>query len=174
MKGYITGNRPPEKITDEVRKARILKAMDFAMKELGMTKEQAAGLVGNFLRESQLVTTAKNPDSPATGIAQWLGVRRRAFEHGKLSEKEKKAGWKHYDGPGSGKSLGDASFEEQLQFVKWEMENIPAYREGLKKIKASKDHLEAARNVLDIMNFQQVQKNQLNIWKIKGKMVGDP
>lgn len=64
--------------------------MDFAMKELGMTKEQAAGLVGNFLRESQLVTTAKNPDSPATGIAQWLGVRRRAFEHGKLSEKEKK------------------------------------------------------------------------------------
>lgn len=90
VKGYITGNRPPEKITDEVRKARILKAMDFAMKELGMTKEQAAGLVGNFLRESQLVTTAKNPDSPATGIAQWLGVRRRAFEHGKLSEKEKK------------------------------------------------------------------------------------
>lgn len=90
VKGYITGNRSPEKITDEVRKARILKAMDFAMKELGMTKEQAAGLVGNFLRESQLVTTAKNPDSPATGIAQWLGVRRRAFEHGKLSEKEKK------------------------------------------------------------------------------------
>ena len=38
VKGYITGNRPPEKITDEVRKARILKAMDFAMKELGMTK----------------------------------------------------------------------------------------------------------------------------------------
>lgn len=169
VKGYITGNRPPEKITDEVRKARILKAMDFAMKELGMTKEQAAGLVGNFLRESQLVTTAKNPDSPATGIAQWLGVRRRAFEHGKLSEKEKKAGWKHYDGPGSGKSLGDASFEEQLQFVKWEMENIPAYREGLKKIKASKDHLEAARNVFGYYEFSAGPEKSAQHMEDKGQ-----
>lgn len=169
VKGYITGNRPPEKITDEVRKARILKAMDFAMKELGMTKEQAAGLVGNFLRESQLVTTAKNPDSPATGIVQWLGVRRRAFEHGKLSEKEKKAGWKHYDGPGSGKSLGDASFEEQLQFVKWEMENIPAYREGLKKIKASKDHLEAARNVFGYYEFSAGPEKSAQYMEDKGQ-----
>lgn len=169
VKGYITGNRPPEKITDEVRKARILKAMDFAMKELGMTKEQAAGLVGNFLRESQLVTTAKNPDSPATGIAQWLGVRRRAFEHGKLSEEEKKAGWKHYDGPGSGKSLGDASFEEQLQFVKWEMENIPAYREGLKKIKASKDHLEAARNVFGYYEFSAGPEKSAQHMEDKGQ-----
>lgn len=169
VKGYITGNRPPEKITDEVRKARILKAMDFAMKELGMTKEQAAGLVGNFLRESQLVTTAKNPDSPATGIAQWLGVRRRAFEHGKLTEKEKKAGWKHYDGPGSGKSLGDASFEEQLQFVKWEMENIPAYREGLKKIKASKDHLEAARNVFGYYEFSAGPEKSAQHMEDKGQ-----
>ena len=169
VKGYITGNRPPEKITDEVRKARILKAMDFAMKELRMTKEQAAGLVGNFLRESQLVTTAKNPDSPATGIAQWLGVRRRAFEHGKLSEKEKKAGWKHYDGPGSGKSLGDASFEEQLQFVKWEMENIPAYREGLKKIKASKDHLEAARNVFGYYEFSAGPEKSAQHMEDKGQ-----
>lgn len=169
VKGYITGNRPPEKITDEVRKARILKAMDFAMKELGMTKEQAAGLVGNFLRESQLVTTAKNPDSLATGIAQWLGVRRRAFEHGKLSEKEKKAGWKHYDGPGSGKSLGDASFEEQLQFVKWEMENIPAYREGLKKIKASKDHLEAARNVFGYYEFSAGPEKSAQHMEDKGQ-----
>lgn len=169
VKGYITGNRPPEKITDEVRKARILKAMDFAMKELGMTKEQAAGLVGNFLRESGLVTTAKNPDSPATGIAQWLGVRRRAFEHGKLSEEEKKAGWKHYDGPGSGKSLGDASFEEQLQFVKWEMENIPAYREGLKKIKASKDHLEAARNVFGYYEFSAGPEKSAQHMEDKGQ-----
>lgn len=169
VKGYITGNRPPEKITDEVRKARILKAMDFAMKELGMTKEQAAGLVGNFLRESQLVTTAKNLDSPAIGIVQWLGVRRRAFEHGKLSEKEKKAGWKHYDGPGSGKSLGDASFEEQLQFVKWEMENIPVYREGLKKIKASKDHLEAARNVFGYYEFSAGPEKSAQYMEDKGQ-----
>lgn len=86
-----------------------------------------------------------------------------------LVRKKKKAGWKHYDGPGSGKSLGDASFEEQLQFVKWEMENIPAYREGLKKIKASKDHLEAARNVFGYYEFSAGPEKSAQHMEDKGQ-----
>lgn len=156
IKGYFSNEplRSPEVISDEEYKNRIVKAMDFAIKELGMTKEQAAGLAGNFMRESGMKTTAKNPGSPATGLAQWLGVRKKAFEHsGEFSEKEISAGWKYYDGPGSGKPLANASFEDQLKFVKWEMENIPAYKKGLEKIKSSKDHQEAAANVFGYYEF---------------------
>lgn len=156
IKGYFSNEplRSPEVISDEEYKNRIVKAMDFAIKELGMTKEQAAGLAGNFMRESGMKTTAKNPGSPATGLAQWLGVRKKAFEHsGEFSEKEISAGWKYYDGPGSGKPLANASFEDQLRFVKWEMENIPAYKKGLEKIKSSKDHQEAAANVFGYYEF---------------------
>lgn len=156
IKGYFSNEplRSPEVISDEEYKNRIVKAMDFAIKELGMTKEQAAGLAGNFMRESGMKTTAKNPGSPATGLAQWLGVRKKAFEHsGEFSEKEISAGWKYYDGPGSGKPLANASFEDQLRFVKWEMENIPAYKRGLEKIKSSKDHQEAAANVFGYYEF---------------------
>lgn len=156
IKGYFSNEplRSPEVISDEEYKNRIVKAMDFAIKELGMTKEQAAGLAGNFMRESGMKTTAKNPGSPATGLAQWLGVRKKAFEHsGEFSEKEISAGWKYYNGPGSGKPLANASFEDQLRFVKWEMENIPAYKRGLEKIKSSKDHQEAAANVFGYYEF---------------------
>lgn len=156
IKGYFSNEplRSPEVISDEEYKNRIIKAMDFAIKELGMTKEQAAGLAGNFMRESGMKTTAKNPGSPATGLAQWLGVRKKAFEHsGEFSEKEISAGWKYYNGPGSGKPLANASFEDQLRFVKWEMENIPAYKRGLEKIKSSKDHQEAAANVFGYYEF---------------------
>ena len=147
--------RAPEKLTEGEYRDRVIKTMEFAMKELGMTKEQAAGLAGNFMRESSMITTAKNPSpSAATGLAQWLGVRKAAFEHSRdLTEKEKEAGWKYYDGPGSGKPLANASFEEQLRFVKWEMENIPAYIKGLKKIKESKDEKEAAANVFGYYEF---------------------
>ena len=158
IKGYFNSSseplRDPEVISDAEYKNRIVKVMDFAIKELGMTKEQAAGLAGNFMRESGMKTTAKNPGSPATGLAQWLGVRKKAFEHsGEFSEKEISAGWKYYDGPGSGKPLANASFEDQLRFVKWEMENIPAYKKGLEKIKSSKDHQEAAANVFGYYEF---------------------
>lgn len=147
--------RAPERLTEGEYKDRIIKTMDFAMNELGMTKEQAAGLAGNFMRESSMKTTARNPSpSAATGLAQWLGVRKAAFEHSReFTEKEKESGWKYYDGPGSGKPLANASFDEQLKFVKWEMENIPAYINGLKKIKQSRDEKEAAANVFGYYEF---------------------
>lgn len=146
--------KAPEKISNQEQRRRVVRAMNFSMNELGLTKEQAAGLAGNFLRESQMITTAKEGTYGATGIAQWLGVRKKAFEHsGPFTEEEKAAGWKYYDGPGSGQPLGNASFEDQLKFVKWEMENIGSYKNGLKKIKEAKTVDEAAANVFGYYEF---------------------
>jgi hypothetical protein len=50
-------------------------------KDLGYTDAQAAGTVGSLMQESgqTLDPTARNPTSGATGIAQWLGPRAKAF-----------------------------------------------------------------------------------------------
>ena len=54
VSGYISHNnytnvplREPEKLSKGEYRDRIIKTMEFAMNELGMTKEQAAGLAGN-------------------------------------------------------------------------------------------------------------------------------
>lgn len=56
-----------------------MKAMNYLISH-GLTKEQAAGIVGNLMVESydSLKTDAQNGD--AYGIAQWLGGRRDALE----------------------------------------------------------------------------------------------
>lgn len=72
----------------------------------GFTPEQSAGIVGNLLAESNLDPKAYNPaggGNGAQGIAQWRGSRIAQFE-------------KVY-----GKKLLEASLEEQLQFVSYEM-----------------------------------------------------
>ena len=52
-------------------KVRI--AMDFFMSKLGLTKDQAAGIVANLIQESTLNPEAEN--NGAIGIAQWRGSR---------------------------------------------------------------------------------------------------
>ena len=42
----------------------------------GLTRAQAAGVVGSLMQESGLRTDAVNPSSGATGIGQWLGGRK--------------------------------------------------------------------------------------------------
>jgi hypothetical protein len=42
----------------------------------GLTRPQAAGVVGSLMQESGLRTNAKNPSSGALGIGQWLGGRK--------------------------------------------------------------------------------------------------
>jgi len=42
----------------------------------GLTRAQAAGVVGSLMQESGLSTTAKNPSSGALGIGQWLHGRK--------------------------------------------------------------------------------------------------
>ena len=80
------------------------KAMEFLMAR-GWTKEQAAGIVGNLQAESAFDTTAFNKKENAIGIAQWRGVRQQKFKEV------------------FGKDLKDATFEEQLAYVDWELRN---------------------------------------------------
>ena len=51
------------------------KAMEF-LQSKGLKNHQAAGLVGNLIRESRLNPKAENKSSKAFGIAQWLGDRK--------------------------------------------------------------------------------------------------
>lgn len=79
-------------------------AMDFFISK-GYTKEQAAGIVGNLIQESGLKTDAFNPKEGTYGIAQWKKDRQDLFK-------------KTY-----GKSIEEATFKEQLQFIDWELNN---------------------------------------------------
>ena len=67
----------------------------------GWTANQAAGLVGNLMQESDLNPAAVNPSSGATGIAQWLDDR--------LEKLQTYPNWQ--------------SLETQLTFVNWELNN---------------------------------------------------
>lgn len=71
----------------------------------GWTKEQAAGIVGNLIQESGLNPMAYNRAENAQGIAQWRNERVAKFE-----QKYRK-------------SIFDASFREQLEYVDWELNN---------------------------------------------------
>jgi LysM repeat protein len=71
----------------------------------GWTKEQAAGLVGNLITESKLDPTAVGDNGKAYGIAQWHPDRQAKFAQ-------------EY-----GKDIKNSTFEEQLEFVDWELRN---------------------------------------------------
>jgi len=83
---------------------KVAAAMRFFMSK-GWTKEQAAGILGNLLEESGLNTQAHNPKEDARGIAQWRNERITQFE-------------KMYKKP-----LFEATLEEQLAYVDWELKN---------------------------------------------------
>ncbi len=82
------------------------KAMKYFMSK-GWTREQAAGIVGNLQHESNMKTNIEgdknNKKGSAWGIAQWRTERLAKFKE-------------MY-----GKDVKDASFEEQLDFVQWEL-----------------------------------------------------
>lgn len=90
---------------------------------LGLTKVQVAGIVGGFEFESHLNPKCKNSIN-AQGIAQWLGARRDGFK-------------KLY-----GKSLLEASLEEQLDYVIHELKNSES--RALSKIKTASTVQDAA------------------------------
>lgn len=69
------------------------------LKAEGYSDAQAAGIIGSLMQESRLDPTAVNKSSGASGIAQWLGPRAKAF----TSQ--------------FGHSLKDASFGEQVDFM---------------------------------------------------------
>lgn len=105
------------------------KAMQYFMNK-GLTDYQAAGIVGNLMRESSLDHKAVNKDSQAYGLAQWLGDRKTNL-------------FKRYG--------NNPTFEQQLDYV-WDELNS-THKRGLKMLKASKSAEEAARNAMGYYEF---------------------
>lgn len=105
------------------------KAMQYFMNK-GLTDYQAAGLVGNLMRESSLDHRAENKSSKAYGLAQWLGDRKTGL-------------FKKYG--------NNPTFEQQLDYV-WDELNS-THKNGLRMLKASKSAEEAARNAMGYYEF---------------------
>lgn len=103
------------------------RAMDFFTSK-GWTKEQAAGIVGNLMIESNLKTNAVGDSGKAYGIAQWHPDRQANF-----------ARWK-------GKDIRESTFEEQLEFVNYELTQGTEQRAGT-MIKSARDAAQAAQLV---------------------------
>ncbi|OAI02928.1 hypothetical protein A1342_03525, partial [Methylomonas methanica] len=80
------------------------RAMQLLM-EKGWSKDDAAAIAANLNSESRFDTRASGDKGTAIGIAQWHQDRQAQFE-------------KVF-----GKELTDASFEEQIAFIDWEMNN---------------------------------------------------
>jgi len=85
-------------------KAKVSKAMQYFMSQ-GWTRAQSAGIVGNLEQESGLNPNAVNAKSGAMGVGQWLGSRVQLFQQ-VMHE-----------------PLKGASFEDQLKFINWELNN---------------------------------------------------
>lgn len=95
---------------------------------LGWTREQAAGIVANLQRESQMDPKAIGDNGKAVGIAQWHPDRQANFRR-----------W-------AGKDLKDASVEEQMRFVHYELTQ-GAERNAGNLLKAAKNAEQAGRIV---------------------------
>lgn len=98
-------NVKPLAISSEQTKQRIIQAMRYFIGQ-GWTQAQAAGIVANLARESQMNETAvgdKSSRGGALGIAQWHLDRRNAIA----------AAFK--------KPFEKLTFEDQLAAVQWEM-----------------------------------------------------
>lgn len=121
------------------------KAMQFFQSK-GLKAHQAAGLVGNLIRESSLNPNAVNSNSKAYGIAQWLGDRK------------KKLFSKYGNKP---------TFDQQLEFV-WEELNS-THKKGLESLKSSLNAEEAAANAFGWYEFSVGPKGAIQEMKKYGQ-----
>lgn len=113
------------------RNQRAGYAVDYFMNK-GLSREAAAGLVGNLMRESGMNPNALNSDrhGGAHGIAQWRGAR-----------------WANLQ-----KMYGkNPTLDNQLDYVWHELNTT--HKKGLQKIMASKTVDDAARNAFGYYEF---------------------
>lgn len=96
---------------------------DYLKDNLGLNKEQAAGVLGVLYSESGLNPNIIRKGGTDTGLAQWVGSRKTKFKN--LFAKE----------------LKDSTIQEQLEFIKWELNNS---HQILPKLKNAKTPEEAA------------------------------
>ncbi|QMP83952.1 MAG: hypothetical protein [Caudoviricetes sp.] len=104
------------------------KALEFFQSK-GWTKEQAAGIVGNLQAESsrELNPSSVGDGGKAYGIAQWHPDRQANYERNL----------------GNGKSIRQSTFDEQLAFIQWELENTES--KAARLLKGAKTAAEAAQ-----------------------------
>lgn len=123
-------------------------AMGFFMSK-GWTKEQAAGIVGNLMVESgnfdsKVISGERKGDGGrAVGIAQWHPDRQANFRRM------------------FGKSIIGSSFQEQLEFVNWELNN--SEKSAGNKLRKAKSTTEAAIIVDKYYERSSGQHRQLRI-----------
>ena len=121
---------PYEKASGKYGSDNDAKTATKMLMDKGWTKEQASGIAANLNAESRFNTKASGDKSKITGvdqakgIAQWHPDRQKQFEEL------------------SGKKIEDASFEEQINFVDWELKNTN--KAAGNKIRATKTAAEAA------------------------------
>jgi hypothetical protein len=97
----------------------------------GWTSEQAAGIVGNLHWESAGLNPNQSGDGgQAYGLAQWHGARQRIFRQ-----------W-------SGRDIRGTTFEQQLEFVQYELTQ-GEYRNAGRSIRGAQTAAAAARIVSD-------------------------
>lgn len=105
------------------------RAMRYFM-DKGLTDYQAAGLVGNLMRESGTNPQALNKGSKAYGLAQWLGPRKKAL-------------FARYG--------NNPTLENQLDFIWSELNST--HKNGLRHLRSSRSAEEAARNAMGYYEF---------------------
>lgn len=122
-----TGNKYSRMITYARNKTPLDTVMNFFISK-GLTPEQASGFAGNFLAESDLNTAAINQAEKkkgykgyGRGIAQWSNERVQQFKEF------------------IGKNIEDASLEEQLEFVWYEVQQRPELLSQLSKAITSEE-----------------------------------
>lgn len=148
---YYEDSNPSLSIEDQntFAKGRQMKrarqAVDYFINK-GLTREQAAGLVGNLMRESGMNIGATNPNSGAYGLSQWLGSRKtRLF---------KRYGY-------------HPTFEQQLDYI-WDELNT-SHRRGLQMLRASKTVNDAARNAFGYYEFSAGPEAAIRAMNSSGK-----
>lgn len=116
-----------------------MEAMQFFMSH-GWTQEQAAGIVANLDAESHFKTNVTGDGGQAYGIAQWHPDRQANFA--RLFHKD----------------IRDSNFQEQLEFVQWELLNTDKGRATISKLQGVKD----ARQVAAIVDQNyEISANRL-------------
>lgn len=122
-------NQQPNVFKGGGQMSKARKAVEYFVGK-GLSREQAAGLVGNLMRESGLDPTAINPNSGAYGLAQWLGDRKKRL-------------FRRYG--------SHPTYENQLDYI-WDELNS-THKKGLQMLQASESVEDAARNAFGYYEF---------------------
>jgi hypothetical protein len=116
------------------------------LKGAGYTDAQVAGIIGSLMQESGLDPNAVNKTSGATGIAQWLGPRAKAFQ-------------KQF-----GHSLKESTFGEQTDFMLQELKTTEKLADS--RIRLAKTAAQAAE--IHAREFERPGAAEANIARRQG------